>query len=45
MDTREAWLAGWRAHKYGELCEHGYGPGDHHWEQGACLADASEATS
>lgn len=41
-EPRAAWLAGFRTHRDGDRrCPHGYGPGDHHWESGDCLADAT----
>ena len=42
MIDKTSWLAGFRFHRDGaDLCDHGYGPGDHHWEDGACLAHAA----
>lgn len=36
---RRAFLLGFRDHQEGTPCRHGYGPGDHHWESGTCLAE------
>lgn len=35
-ECADAWVEGFRAHRDGLPCVHGYHKGDHHWETGTC---------
>lgn len=35
-ECADAWVEGFRAHRDGLPCVHGYYKGDHHWETGTC---------